>query len=187
MKPAMRVLGLAAAVLLSSLAQANDDSPVGTWKTIDDETKQAKALVQISESGGVLSGKIIKLFANPDAKCDKCDGERKDKPVQGMTILWDLKKKRGQLGRRQDSRSEKRPGLQQQGQADRGRQQAGSARVHGCGLVGPHSGVGTSVNAGRPQARWGQHWPVAGFTQCGEPRSIRGSSQARHDILSVMS
>ena len=74
MKPAMRVLGLAAAVLLSSLAQANDDSPVGTWKTIDDETKQAKALVQISESGGVLSGKIIKLFANPDAKCDKCDG-----------------------------------------------------------------------------------------------------------------
>ena len=40
----------------------------------------------------VLSGKIIKLFANPDAKCDKCDGERKDKPVQGMTILWDLKK-----------------------------------------------------------------------------------------------
>lgn len=92
MKPAMRVLSLAAAVLLSSLAQASDESPVGTWKTIDDETKQAKALVQISESGGVLSGKIVKLFANPDAKCDKCDGERKDKPVQGMTILWDLKK-----------------------------------------------------------------------------------------------
>ena len=92
MQFATRALCLAASLTLSSLALANNDSPVGTWKTIDDETKQAKALVQISESGGVLTGKIIKLFANPDALCDKCDGERKDKPVQGMTILWDLKK-----------------------------------------------------------------------------------------------
>ena len=92
MQFATRALCLAASLTLSSLALANNDSPVGTWKTIDDETKQAKALVQISESGGVLTGKIIKLFANPDVLCDKCDGERKDKPVQGMTILWDLKK-----------------------------------------------------------------------------------------------
>jgi len=92
MQFATRALCLAASLTLSSLALASNDSPVGTWKTIDDETKQAKALVQISESGGVLTGKIIKLFANPDALCDKCDGERKDKPVQGMTILWDLKK-----------------------------------------------------------------------------------------------
>lgn len=92
MQFATRALCLAASLTLSSLALAGNDSPVGTWKTIDDETKQAKALVQISESGGVLTGKIIKLFANPDALCDKCDGERKDKPVQGMTILWDLKK-----------------------------------------------------------------------------------------------
>ena len=76
MQFATRALCLAASLTLSSLALANNDSPVGTWKTIDDETKQAKALVQISESGGVLTGKIIKLFANPDALCDKCDGER---------------------------------------------------------------------------------------------------------------
>lgn len=65
----------------------------GTWKTIDDETKQAKALVEISETaGGELSGRIVKLFANPDAVCDKCEGPLKGKPVVGMTILTGLKK-----------------------------------------------------------------------------------------------
>ena len=69
LKPALCAV---AALLACGLAQA--DGIAGTWKTIDDETRQPKALVQISESGGVLSGKIVKLFANPDAKCDKCDG-----------------------------------------------------------------------------------------------------------------
>ena len=66
---------------------------VGVWKNIDDETKQAKALIQISEdANGELSGKIIKLLLNPTAICDKCDGERKNQPVDGMTILWGLRK-----------------------------------------------------------------------------------------------
>ena len=65
----------------------------GTWKTIDDESKQAKALVEISESAsGELSGKIVKLFMHPDAVCDKCDGALKGKPVVGMTIVTGLKK-----------------------------------------------------------------------------------------------
>lgn len=70
-------------------------TPVGTWKTIDDETGQAKALIQITESGGKLEGKIIKVLKSddgPNPVCKKCDGERKDKPVEGMTILWGLAK-----------------------------------------------------------------------------------------------
>ncbi|WP_293765559.1 DUF2147 domain-containing protein [uncultured Aquitalea sp.] len=77
--------------LFSHMALA--DTAAGTWKTIDDETKQVKALVQINEgANGELSGKIIKLFQHPDAVCDECDGDRKGKPVNGMTILWGLKK-----------------------------------------------------------------------------------------------
>ena len=71
----------------AALAQA---TPVGLWKTIDDETKIEKSLVRISEAGGVLSGKVDKLLdpATPaDAVCDKCSDERKNKPVLGMTIL----------------------------------------------------------------------------------------------------
>ncbi len=70
----------------SAFAQA---TPVGLWKTIDDETKTEKSLVRISEAGGVLSGRIEKLL-NPDEpnpKCEKCTDARKDQPVTGMTIL----------------------------------------------------------------------------------------------------
>lgn len=77
--------------VLTSQAQAAD-SPVGTWKNIDDETHQAKALIQISQGAdGELSGHIVKLLQHPDALCEKCDGELKGKPVLGMTILWGLK------------------------------------------------------------------------------------------------
>jgi uncharacterized protein (DUF2147 family) len=74
-----------------ALAQAN--SPVGLWKSIDDETKQPKALIRIAEQGGVLVGKIEKILTDKaDAVCDLCPDDRKGKPVQGMTILTGLKK-----------------------------------------------------------------------------------------------
>ena len=88
--------GIAAAVGLSlaaSIAQAQT-TPVGLWKTIDDETKQEKSLVRITDAGGVLSGKIEKLLdpaTKPDAVCDKCTDDRKDQPVLGMVILRNLK------------------------------------------------------------------------------------------------
>ena len=87
LKPALCAV---AALLACGLAQA--EGIAGTWKTIDDETRQPKALVQITENGNEYQGRIIKLFANPDVKCSKCEGDRKDKPVDGMTILWRLKK-----------------------------------------------------------------------------------------------
>jgi uncharacterized protein (DUF2147 family) len=82
---------LAFAAHAMAFAQA---TPVGLWKTIDDDTKQEKSLVRITESGGALSGRIEKLLdpaAKPDAVCDKCSDERKDKPILGMTILRNLK------------------------------------------------------------------------------------------------
>ncbi|MDR3388447.1 MAG: DUF2147 domain-containing protein [Rudaea sp.] len=73
-------------------ALADAVSPVGTWKTIDDETHEARSLVQISENDGVLSGRVIRLFRKPDEdpnpRCKDCPGERHDQPVIGMTILW---------------------------------------------------------------------------------------------------
>ncbi|CUA86942.1 Uncharacterized conserved protein, DUF2147 family [Gulbenkiania indica] len=88
-------LTLAATTLLCAALSpfALAESAAGTWKTIDDETKQAKALVQISElPSGELSGRIVKLFNNPDAVCEKCDGTNKGKPINGLNILWGLQK-----------------------------------------------------------------------------------------------
>ena len=67
--------------------------PTGLWKTIDDETKQEKSLVRITESGGVLSAKIEKLLdpTKQGTKCDKCTDDRKDQPVLGMTIIKNVK------------------------------------------------------------------------------------------------
>ncbi len=74
-------------------ALAQSDNPVGLWKTIDDDTKQAKSLIRITESGGQLSGRIEKLLTEKaDAVCEQCTGDLKDKPVVGMTILRGLKK-----------------------------------------------------------------------------------------------
>jgi uncharacterized protein (DUF2147 family) len=70
-------------------------TPVGLWKTIDDDTKKEKSLVRITESGGVLSGKIEKLLdptAKPDPVCEKCTDDRKDKPVVGMAIVRNAKR-----------------------------------------------------------------------------------------------
>lgn len=68
---------------------------MGLWKTIDDETKAERALVRLTDSGGVVSGRIEKLLgadAKPDATCDKCDDDRKDKPLVGLEIVRSAKK-----------------------------------------------------------------------------------------------
>jgi uncharacterized protein (DUF2147 family) len=78
---------------LTGLPAWAQNTPVGLWKTIDDDGKTEKSLVRISEAAGVLTGKIEKIFdaGKQDSKCDKCTDERKDQPVLGMTILRNLK------------------------------------------------------------------------------------------------
>ncbi len=83
----------AAVLLLPALALAQT-TPVGLWKTIDDDGKTAKSLVRISEQGGTLVGSIDKLLDPKDGaenKCDKCTDDRKDKPVLGMQIIRGVK------------------------------------------------------------------------------------------------
>ena len=86
-----KLIGLLLA--LAAGTAAAQATPAGLWKTIDDETKQEKSLVRISEAGGVYSGKIEKIFeaGRDDAKCDKCTDDRKDKPVLGMQIIRNIK------------------------------------------------------------------------------------------------
>lgn len=86
---------IAALALVTASATAfAQATPAGLWKTIDDDGKTEKSLVRITDSGGVLSGKIEKLLdptAKQDAVCDKCTDDRKGKPIVGMTILRNLK------------------------------------------------------------------------------------------------
>lgn len=80
---------------ITPLYAADLASPVGLWRTIDDETGKAKSLVRITEINGELQGTIEKLFREPNEdqnpRCDKCSGEKKDKLVIGMTIIAGMK------------------------------------------------------------------------------------------------
>ena len=73
-------------------------TPVGTWNTIDDKTKELKSEIQITEAAGVLSGKVTKLLrqsAKQDALCDECTDDRKGKPMLGLEIIRGAKKVEG--------------------------------------------------------------------------------------------
>lgn len=67
-------------------------SPVGIWKTIDDETGAAKSHVEIFEKNGKFYGKIVKLLQRePDVVCIECPGAKKNQKVLGLEIIWDMK------------------------------------------------------------------------------------------------
>jgi uncharacterized protein (DUF2147 family) len=68
------------------------NTPVGLWKTVDDHTGLEKSLVRISESGGVLSGRVEKVLhpSKPNPLCDKCTDERHGKPIVGLSIIEGL-------------------------------------------------------------------------------------------------
>lgn len=68
----------------------------GIWKTIDDDTNEAKSYVQLYDQGGRLYGKVNKLLkSEPDKKCTECPGERNGKPILGMIVVENLQLKDG--------------------------------------------------------------------------------------------
>jgi len=94
MTPKARIVLCALSLALSAGIARAQNTPVGVWKTIDDETKKEKSLIRITDSGGVLTGKLEKFLdpeTKPDTVCDKCTDERKDKPVMGMTLVRNAK------------------------------------------------------------------------------------------------
>lgn len=84
---------LPATLLMAGAALAADPA-VGRWKTIDDETGQAKSIVEISQNAnGTLSGRIVELLnpSRPNPTCDKCKDDRKGQPITGMEIIRGMK------------------------------------------------------------------------------------------------
>ncbi|MAW94910.1 MULTISPECIES: DUF2147 domain-containing protein [unclassified Leeuwenhoekiella] len=66
----------------------------GKWKSIDDETGEAKSIIEIYKKDGKVYGKIVEILNKDrqDAKCTECDGVNKDKPILGMVIMNGLEK-----------------------------------------------------------------------------------------------
>jgi uncharacterized protein (DUF2147 family) len=75
---------------------ADVSSPVGLWKTIDDNSGKPGGLIRIEEVNGSYQGRIEKIFPepgeDPNPKCVKCEGPRQNQPVIGLTFMWGLTK-----------------------------------------------------------------------------------------------
>lgn len=83
-----------AAALTALPVWAGEASPTGLWKNVDDVSGKPRALIRITESKGVLQGKIEQVFPapteDPNPKCNKCEGANKNAPVIGLVILSGL-------------------------------------------------------------------------------------------------
>lgn len=68
----------------------------GKWKTIDDDSGEAKSIVEIYEKDGKAFGKVTKIFRadKQDAVCNECDEDdpRKGEKILGMVILKNMEK-----------------------------------------------------------------------------------------------
>ena len=66
----------------------------GKWKTVDDQTGEAKSIVEIYKENGKVYGKIIEIFdpKKRDLPCKFCKGEDYNKPVLGLKIIKEMVK-----------------------------------------------------------------------------------------------
>ena len=83
----MKKIFLALVMSLLSVSGWANDEVLGYWKTIDDETGEAKSIVRVYEYQGQVYGRVVKVLTNPEAKA-----KLPDEPlIEGLDIIWNLK------------------------------------------------------------------------------------------------
>ena len=90
---------LCAAALHATLVRAagvdaaSPQSPAGLWKTFDDKSGAALALVRIYAEDGKLFGRIERSLTPGDERrvCAECTDERRNQPIAGLLIIRKMK------------------------------------------------------------------------------------------------
>lgn len=75
--------------LALSINWAQSQSVEGRWKTIDDRSGEARALVEVRVEGQKLYATIQQILdkGKEDVRCSACKGDLHNKPVRGMRII----------------------------------------------------------------------------------------------------
>lgn len=83
---------LSIVILLICSLPAWAESPEGRWQTVNEESGEAQAIVEIWEENNELQGKIVELLnpEEPNPLCAECKEDKKDQPIIGLTIIWGL-------------------------------------------------------------------------------------------------
>jgi uncharacterized protein (DUF2147 family) len=89
---------IVAALFFTTIFYAQNQSVIGKWKTIDDETGKAKSIVEIYEKSGKIYGKVVEILdvEHKNNVCSECSGSDKNKPILGMIIIKGLTKEGGE-------------------------------------------------------------------------------------------
>ncbi len=77
-------------------ANLQAQSVFGKWKTVNDETGISHSIVEIykDKETGEVKGRLVRMLKEEmkDKLCTLCEGERKNKPLEGLLILEGLEK-----------------------------------------------------------------------------------------------
>lgn len=81
-------------LLLCAFLNSQAQSVLGKWKTVNEETGLSTSIIEIYEVGGELNGKVVRILkeADRDRICTKCEGEMKNKPIEGLVVMTGLEK-----------------------------------------------------------------------------------------------
>ncbi len=96
----MRKIGITLLLLLTMCAHAHVGVILGDWRTIDDKTGEMRAVVTIYQGAdGLYYGKLSKMlmYTDLDLRCDKCEGEDRNAPIEGLVIIRGMHEKDGEL------------------------------------------------------------------------------------------
>lgn len=70
------------------------EAALGCWNMVDDESGRIKNVIKFYKKGDEYFGRIVKTNPkpgnDPNPICEKCEGERKGKPVVGMDVITDM-------------------------------------------------------------------------------------------------
>lgn len=90
----MKKIFITVSILVLTVITAVAQDVTGKWKTIDDETGEAKSIVEIYKQDGKVYGKVVEILdpKKRDMTCIECTGADKDKPILGLVIIKGLEK-----------------------------------------------------------------------------------------------
>ena len=91
---------LALALLVSAAASAQGLPPearayLGDWTVIDDDSGEAQAVVRLTERGGKVEGRIVRVlptaeYPSPSFTCGDCEGEYRGADLRRIRLIRDM-------------------------------------------------------------------------------------------------